>query len=87
MINTSQYSVDGTAVNLVSTSHTPKNVSLHCTSGGAIYINGANTVTTSNGFYMDKAGGPITIEIGPNDEVWSVASTGTQTVTVMVITL
>lgn len=87
MISTSQHSVDGTAVKLVSTTQTPKNVFLHCVGNGAIYINGSNAVTTSTGFYMDKQGGPIQMELGPNDEIWSVAASGIQNVTVAVVTL
>ena len=87
MITTAQFSVDGTAVKLVSTSQVPKMVTIHDVSNGNLFINGTNAVTSTTGLLVDKLTGPFTFEIGPNDEVWAIAGTGTHTVSVMVITL
>ena len=87
MITTAQFSVDGTAVKLVSTSQVPKMVTIHDTTNGNLFINGTSAVTSTTGLLVDKLTGPFTFEIGPNDEVWAIAAAGTHTVSVMVITL
>lgn len=87
MITTAQYAVDGTAIKLVSKSETPKMVTIHSKTVGDLFINGTNAVTSSTGLLVDKATGPFTCEIGATDEMWAIAGVGTQTVTVMVITL
>ena len=82
MITSAQYSVDGTAVKIVATNQGFRNVSIHPTTSGSIYIGPAG-VTTSTGFLIDNATGPYSLLVAPQDEIWATAASGTKTVTVI----
>lgn len=82
MMASAQYAVDGTAIKISATSQTPRHVYIHPASGN-IYINGANTVTTTNGLFIDSGSGVVMIQMDADDELWAVASGGTHTVTVL----
>lgn len=82
MMQSAQYSIDGTAVKISATSQTPRNVYIHCVSG-TLYLNGSNAVTASTGMLIDKAAGIVSIQMDNDDELWAISSSGTHTVTVL----
>lgn len=82
MIATAQYSVDGTAVKLISASQTAKVVVVHNIGSGTIFLNGANTVSSTTGFALDKAAGPFEIQLAAPDELWAISGSGTHITTV-----
>lgn len=82
MITTNQYTVGTTAVKIVPKHEGYRMVSIH-QDAGTIYLGGTSAVTTSTGFMLDNAAGPLTIQVGPLDEVWAIASTS-HTVTALI---
>jgi len=84
MITSAQYSIDGTAIKIAGTNQGYRDVHVHNIGNAAIYVNGASSVTTSTGFYIDKAAGPQVFHIGPQDELWCITGASAQTVTVLI---
>jgi len=82
MITTNQYTVGVTAVKIVPSHEGYRMVSIH-QNAGTIYLGGTSAVTTSTGFLLDNAAGPLTIQVGPLDEVWAIALTS-HTVTALI---
>ena len=85
MITSAHYSVDGTAVRIATTNEGYRDVYVHVTSNAAIYLNGNSSVTTSTGFYVDKAAGPQVFLLAPQDEMWAIG-TGTPVSVTVIIT-
>ena len=56
-------------------------VNLHNLGGGAVYL-GAADVTISNGYKFDN-GQKISLLVGPQDNLYGVAASGTHTVAVL----
>lgn len=84
MITNGQFSVSTTRVNIAPTNQGYRTVSVHVTSNTAIYL-GNSTVTTSNGFYLDKGAGPFQFLLGPQDELYAITASGTETMTVLTV--
>lgn len=84
MITSSQYTIDGVAVKLVASAIGHRKVIVHNFGSHNVYMNGADTVTTSTGFVLDKAAGPITVVVAPDEELWGICLAG-QTTTVAVL--
>jgi hypothetical protein len=84
MIASAQYSVDGTAVKIAASGYGYRTVHVHNIGNAAIYVNGASSVTTSTGFYIDKGAGPQLYLLAPQDELWCIAGGTAQTVTVLI---
>jgi len=82
MISTAQYSVGTTAVKLVDSSQVAKVIVIHNVGSGAVYINGTSAVSSTTGFYIDKAAGPLQIQIAAGDELWGIAASGSHTTTI-----
>jgi hypothetical protein len=60
-----------------------REVMLHAIGNGIVYL-GASNVTTSTGFYVDKAAGVMRIQLPPNETIYGIVSTGTQLMSVLV---
>lgn len=84
MITSAQYSVDGTAVKIASAGYGYRNVHVHNIGNAAIYLNGSSSVTTSTGFYVDKAAGPQVFMLAPQDEMWAIGTGIPVSVTVII---
>ena len=69
-----QFSVDGVAVKIGSTGGSPARFWIHTTQ--TIYVNGASTVTSGNGFKMDN-GDQFEILVADNQELWAIGGGGT----------
>jgi len=82
MINTTQVSLGTTAAKLVDASQVAKVVIVHNIGNGAVYLSGTSSVSSSTGFYIDKAAGPLQIQLASGDELWGVAASGTHITTV-----
>jgi hypothetical protein len=59
-----------------------REVMLHNIGNGIVYL-GSSAVTTSTGFYVDKAAGVIRVQLPPNETIYGITSTGTETVTAL----
>jgi hypothetical protein len=84
MITSSQHSVSTTRVSIAAINTGYRTVSVHVIGNGAIYL-GDSTVTAANGFYLDKGAGPFQFLLGPQDELYAITSSGTQTMTVLTV--
>jgi hypothetical protein len=60
-----------------------REIMLHAIGNGIVYL-GASNVTTSTGFYVDKAAGVMRIQLPPNETIYGIVSTGTQLMSVLV---
>jgi hypothetical protein len=49
-----------------------------------IWLGGA-TVSSSTGMRLDSAAGPLEIRLQPNDALYAVSNSGTQTITLMTV--
>ena len=59
-----------------------REIMLHNIGNGIIYL-GNSTVTTSDGFYVDKAVGVMRVQLPPNETIYGVTATGSQIMTVL----
>jgi len=60
-----------------------REIMLHNIGNGIVYL-GASNVTTSTGFYVDKAAGVMRVQLPPNETIYGIVSTGTQPMSVLV---
>ena len=85
MIYNAQYAIDGTAVQIVTGDIGYRTCHVTCVGNTTVYIGGANTVTSSNGYGVTKAAAEHDIPIGPGDELWAICANGqTETLTVLI---
>lgn len=59
-----------------------REVMLHNIGNGIVYLGDA-AVTSSTGFYVDKAAGVMRVQLPPNETIYGITSTGTETITVL----
>jgi hypothetical protein len=76
------FTVGTTAVQLVTTSKISREVSLHVTGNGVVYLGGSD-VTSTNGMLTEKGAVPFTFKLPPNNELWAITASGTENVRVM----
>jgi len=62
------------------------------TDGCAVYVHtqvtiwlGGATVSSTTGMRLDSAAGPVEIRLQPNDALYAVSNSGTQTITMMTV--
>jgi len=79
----SQVTVAATATQILAADDIHRRVLFHVVGNSIVYLGGSN-VTTSTGFYIDKASGVIPIDIPPKRALYGIVSTGTEVVTVLV---
>lgn len=48
-----------------------------------VYLAGANTVTTANGFQWDALDGPLAVDLEPGEALWGIVATTTQVMHVL----
>lgn len=86
MINSFLANLTTTAEKIVSAdgvdASKPRMVCLSSASA-AIYIGGA-TVDATDGYPLDATSSPLTLVLGPGDDLWAIAGSGTPTVRVLV---
>jgi hypothetical protein len=87
IVTTAQYTVSTTSVKIVATNDVGRQVNIHCIGNDAVYLGPTSAVTTSTGFHLDKNAAVFQIELDANDELWAISATGSQTVTIMQVTL
>jgi hypothetical protein len=59
-----------------------REIMLHNIGNGIVYL-GNSTVTTSTGFYLDKSAGVIRVQLPPNETIYGITTTGTETLTAL----
>ena len=81
-MRSTQTSVTTTATLLVAADNVNRQVYIHAISNTAIYL-GGSTVTTSNGFLLEKDDGYLAVTIPINETLYAIVGTGTETVSVL----
>lgn len=70
----SQYSIDGTAVKLLTGSNHYQNLNIH--TDGAVFLGDTNAVTVASGYKLD-VGDQGEFLISPYSDVWAISNGGT----------
>lgn len=86
MINAFLANLTTTAELIVSSSGIPASIPrtvLLSSASAAIYI-GGSTVDATDGYPMDATSAPVAILLGPGDDLYAIAGSGTPTVRVLV---
>ena len=77
-----QHTVGTTPTLIIDSDSTNRTIVLHAIGNGVIYLGGAN-VTTSQGFYLDKATGAIVLELPPAEKLYGIVSSGTDIISTL----
>lgn len=77
-----QHTVGTTPLLIIDADSTNRTVVLHAIGNSPIYLGGSD-VTTSTGFYLDKAAGPVVLELPPAEKLYAVVTTGTQVISTL----
>lgn len=77
-----QHTVTTTATLIIDADSTHRTVVLHAIGNGVIYLGGSN-VTSSTGFYLDKAAGPIVLQLPPAEKLYGIVTTGSDLISTL----
>ena len=77
-----QHTVTTTATLFIDSDSVNRTIVLHAIGNGVIYLGGSN-VTTSSGFYLDKAAGPVVMQLPPAEKLYGIVATGTDVVSTL----
>ena len=77
-----QHTVGTTPTLIIDSDSTNRTIVLHAIGNGVIYLGGAN-VTTTQGFYLDKAAGPIVLELPPAEKLYGIVTNGTDIISTL----
>ncbi|CAB4142624.1 hypothetical protein UFOVP433_24 [uncultured Caudovirales phage] len=77
-----QHTVTTSPTLIIDTDSTNRTVVLHAIGNGVIYLGGA-TVTTSQGFYLDKAAGAVVLQIPPGEKLYGIVTSGTDVISTL----
>jgi len=82
-MNSQAFTVGTTAIRLVASSVNARQISVHPSGNGTVYL-GGSTVTTATGMLTEKAAVPFTFTLPATNELWAIAASGTVDVRVMI---
>jgi hypothetical protein len=77
------FTVGTTAIKLVATSVNARQISIHPSGNGTVYL-GGSTVTAASGMLTEKGAVPYTFTLPANNELWAIVASGTVDVRVMI---
>lgn len=77
-----QHTVTTTATLIIDADSTHRTVVLHAIGNGVIYLGGSN-VTSSTGFYLDKAAGPVVLQLPPAEKLYAIVTTGSDLISTL----
>lgn len=77
-----QHTVTTTATLIVDADSVNRTIVIHAIGNGTVYLGGSN-VTTSSGFYLDKAAGPVVMQLPPAEKLFGIVATGTDVVSTL----
>lgn len=67
---------------IIDTDSTNRTIVLHAIGNGVVYLGGA-TVTTSQGFYLDKAAGAVVLQLPPGEKLYGIVTSGTDVISTL----
>lgn len=74
-MKSSNYVVDGTAIEIVPTDESNRTVYIHVNGNNIVYL-GDSTVTTSTGTPTEKGAVPFAVFVPANETLWALAQNG-----------
>lgn len=74
-MKSSDYTVDGTPVEIVPTDESNRTVYVHVQGNNILYL-GDSTVTTATGMPTEKGAVPLALFIPANESLWAIATNG-----------
>lgn len=77
-----QHTVTTTPTLIIDADSVNRTVVLHAIGNGVVYLGGVN-VTSSTGFYLDKAAGAVVLQIPPAEKLYGVVASGSDVVSTL----
>jgi hypothetical protein len=77
-----QHTVTTSPTLVVDSDSTNRTIVLHTIGNGTIYLGGSN-VTSSTGFYLDKAAGAVVMQLPPGEKLYGVVVSGTDVISTL----
>jgi hypothetical protein len=77
-----QHTVTTTPTLIIDADSVNRTVVLHAIGNGVVYLGGVN-VTSSTGFYLDKAAGAVVLQIPPAEKLYGVVTTGSDIISTL----
>lgn len=77
-----QHTITTSPTLIIDADSTNRTVVLHAIGNGVVYLGGA-TVTTSQGFYLDKAAGAVVLQLPPGEKLYGIVTSGTDVISTL----
>ena len=77
-----QHTVGTTPTLIVDADSVNRTIVIHAIGNGTVYLGGSN-VSTTTGFYLDKAAGPVVMQLPPAEKLYGIVSIGTDVVSTL----
>lgn len=81
-MKSSSHSITTSATRIITANASPQNAYLHVVGNGIVYLGGSD-VTAANGTATEKHTVPFELFVPPNNEVWAMVATGTETLRIL----
>lgn len=77
-----QHTIGITPTLIVDSDSTNRTIVIHAIGNGIIYLGGV-TVAAGSGFYLDKAAGPVVMQLPPGEKLYGIVTSGTDVVSTL----
>ncbi len=77
-----QHTVGTTPTLIVDSDSVNRTIVIHAIGNGTVYLGGSN-VAAGSGFYLDKAAGPVVMQLPPGEKLYGIVITGTDVVSTL----
>lgn len=81
-MKSSSHSITTSATRIITANASPQTAYLHVTGNGIVYLGGSD-VSAANGTATEKNAVPFELFVPPNNEVWAIVATGTETLKIL----
>lgn len=76
------FTITTTATRIITANASPQTAYLHIVGNGIVYLGGSD-VTAANGTATEKHTVPFELFVPPNNEVWAIVATGTESLRIL----
>lgn len=77
-----QHTVGTTPTLIVDSDSVNRTIVIHVIGNGNVYLGGSN-VAANSGFYLDKAAGPVVMQLPPGEKLYGIVTSGTDVVSTL----
>ena len=77
-----QHTVGTTPTLIVDSDSVNRTIVIHTIGNGVVYL-GGSVVAAGSGFYLDKAAGPVVMQLPPGEKLNGIVTTGTDVVSTL----